>query len=353
MGEVEDILTMNQPGLSWIVVNMQDYYDGSELPAIWTELRNRVAEAAVPSGATEPFVNDNFGDVYGLYFAVTAEGYTDAEINDLAAFLRRELLSVDGVADVALSGLPNETIHVEPDIGLSTSLGIPPSAIMAAIAAADEIVDGGTIQSTEGRTLIQRPDGSDTVSSITTLSIGVGGEVVNLADFSDVYRARETAPNLIVRHNGTEAFILGVAGISTENIVEVGSGVDARLAELESVIPLGVSVEPVYQQHIVVDEASNAFLVNLVMSVTIVVVVLAIFMGWRAAIVVGSTLLLTVVGTAQRTMRASFEQFFRFCYGSVGAHGNKSRLKSHPCDCVEAVIVIRLCVAWERAPCPD
>ncbi|UWQ95203.1 efflux RND transporter permease subunit [Rhodobacteraceae bacterium M385] len=307
MGEVDDIVTMNQPGLSWIVVNMGNQYDGTELPAIWTDLRNRVADAALPSGASEPFVNDNFGDVFGLYFAVTAEGYTDAEVNDIAAFLRRELLAVDGVADVSLSGLPNEVIYVEPDLALTTTLGIPPAAMQAAIAGADEIVDGGTLQSTEGRTLIQRPQGSDTVSEIATLSVGVGGEIINLTDVAEVFRAREAAPNLIVRHNGTEAFTLGVAGISTENIVEVGHRVDARLAELESVIPLGVSVEPVYQQHIVVEEASNAFLVNLLMSVTIVVVVLAVFMGWRAAVVVGSTLLLTVVGTLFFMMLYSIE----------------------------------------------
>lgn len=307
MGEVDDIVTMNQPGLSWIVVNMRDQYDGTELPAIWTDLRNRVADAALPSGASQPFVNDNFGDVFGLYFAVTAEGYTDAEINDIAAFMRRELLAVDGVADVSLSGLPNEVIYVEPDLALTTTLGIPPAAMLAAIAGADEIVDGGTLQSTEGRTLIQRPQGSDTVSEIATLSVGVGGEIINLTDVAEVFRAREAAPNLIVRHNGTEAFTLGVAGISTENIVEVGHRVDARLAELESVIPLGVSVEPVYQQHIVVEEASNAFLVNLLMSVTIVVVVLALFMGWRAAVVVGSTLLLTVVGTLFFMMLYSIE----------------------------------------------
>ncbi len=307
MGEVKDIQTMNQPGLSWITVNMKDEYDGTELPEIWTKLRNRVSEARMPSGTTAPFVNDSFGDVYGLYFAVTAQGYSDLEINELAAFLRRELLSVDGVANVAVSGLPNETIYVEPELALSTTLGIPPAAILGAIAGADEVVDGGKIQTFAGRTLVQRPEGSDSMSEIASLSVGVGGQVVNLGDFTNVYRAREASPNVIVRFNGAEAFTLGVAGISTENIVEIGKRVDARLEELKQVIPLGVAIQPIYQQHNVVDEASNAFLVNLAMSVSIVVLVLAVFMGWRAAIVVGSTLLLTVVGTLFFMSLASIE----------------------------------------------
>ncbi|MBU0860450.1 MAG: efflux RND transporter permease subunit, partial [Alphaproteobacteria bacterium] len=297
MGEVKDIQTMNQPGLSWITVNMRDQYDGTELPAIWTKLRNRVGETALPSGTSTPFINDSFGDVYGLYFAVTAPGFSDAEINNLSAFLRRQLLGVEGVSNVALSGVPNEVIFVEPDLALSTTMGIPPAAIQGALAGANEVVDGGTIQTPDGRTIIQRPEGSDSVAEIAALSVGVSGEVINLADFSEVYRARETNPNLIIRHNGVDAFTLGVAGIATENIVEVGKRVEARLAELRVDIPLGVSIEPIYQQHKVVEEASNAFLINLAMSVVIVVVVLAVFMGWQAAIVVGTTLLLTVVGT--------------------------------------------------------
>ncbi len=297
LGEVKDIESMNQPGLSWITVNMKDTYDGSELPQIWTKLRNRVAEAALPAGAKPPFVNDSFGDVYGLYYAVTAPGFSDAEINELSTFLRRELLAVEGVADVVLSGVPNEVIYVEPDLALSTTLGIPPASVVGAVSSANEIVDGGAIQGSEGRTLVQRPEGSDSVSEIAALSVGVGGQIVNLTDFANIYRGPEANPDLIVRHNGAGAFTLGVAGIATENIVEVGKRVDERLDDLRATLPLGISVQSVYRQHTVVEEASNAFLVNLAMSVTIVVVVLAVFMGWRAAVVVGSTLLLTVVGT--------------------------------------------------------
>jgi multidrug efflux pump subunit AcrB len=297
MGEVKDIESMNQPGLSWITVNMQDTYDGSELPEIWTKLRNRVAEAALPSGATPPFVNDSFGDVYGLYYAVTAPGFSDAEVNDLSSFLRRKLLLVDGVSDVVLSGVPNEVIYIEPHLALTATLGIPPAAVAGAVNSANEIVDGGMLWGPDGRTLLQRPEGSDSVSEIAALSVGAGGQVLNLFDFTDIFRGREANPSLITRHNGQEAFTLGVAGLATENIVEVGKRVDAQLDKLRAELPLGISIQSIYRQHVVVEEASNAFLVNLAMSVGIVVAVLAVFMGWRAAIVVGSTLLLTVVGT--------------------------------------------------------
>ena len=297
MSEVKEVRSVNQPGLSRVTVDMKDQYDGTELPEIWTKLRNRVNTARLPSGAGVPFVNDSFGDVFGIYYAVTAPGFSDAEIYELATFLRRELLTVAGVADVDLSGVPNEVIYVEPDLVVSTNQNVPPITVQNAIATADSVVDGGSIQSIAGRTLIQGPEGDDTVQEIAGLTVGVGGEVLNLFDFASVYRAREENPDLMIRHNGVDAFTIGIAGLASENIVEVGHRADAKLAELAPQIPLGVDLQPIYQQHIVVEDASNDFLVNLAMSVSIVVVVLALFMGWRAAIVVGTPLLLTVVGT--------------------------------------------------------
>ncbi|PHO03390.1 MFS transporter [Rhodobacteraceae bacterium 4F10] len=299
MGEVDYITSTNRPGYSRIDVHIESTYDGDELTAIWTDLRARIRDASrsLPSGVSQPYVNDTFGDVFGIFFAVTAEGYSDAEKHDLATFLRRELLTVDGVADVEVAGLPEEAIFVEPDMTLSVNTGIPIDAIVNAISTADSVAPAGAVDNGVTKTQILTPDGSDSVSAIAGLSVGVGGSVLNLFDIADVYRGRQDDPDLIVRFNGTEAFTLGVAGLADENIVEVGKRVDAKLAELDSNIPYGVELLPIYQQHVVVEKASNDFLVNLAMSVAIVVVVLAVFMGWRAAVVVGVTLLLTVVGT--------------------------------------------------------
>ncbi len=297
MAEVKTISSMNQPGLSFITVDMQDRFDGADLPAIWTKLRNRVDQARLPAGTSQPFVNDGFGDVFGIYFAVTAPGFDATEIYDLSTFLRRELLSVEGVSDVIASGVPNEVIYVQPDLVVGNNLGVPPLAFLSAIAGADTVVDGGALQGAEGRTLIQGPEGNDTVAEIAGLSVGVGGNVLNLVDLADVFRSREATPDLMINHNGVEAFTIGIAGLATENIVDVGKRVDVKLAELAHFIPVGVDLQPIYQQHIVVEEASNDFILNLVLSVSIVAIVLAVFMGWRAATVVGVTLLLNVLGT--------------------------------------------------------
>ncbi|MGP6088598.1 efflux RND transporter permease subunit [Antarctobacter jejuensis] len=299
MGEVDRISSINQPGRSIIDVAIRDTFDGNELPQVWDKLRARVSNAAagLPDGVGTPVVNDQFGDVYGLYYAVTADGLSDAEVHQLATFLRREFLAVDGVADVVVTGLPAETIYVDSDPALATAQGVSPLAFLNAISTANSVTNAGTVRHGTSRTVIEYPEGTDTVTDIAGLNIGIGGEVLNLIDIADVSRGRTDTPSVLIRFNGDDAFALGIAGLSSENIVDVGYRVADRFAELEQDIPWGVELHPIYEQHVVVDEASNAFLVNLAMSVGIVVVVLALFMGWRASIVVGGTLLLTVVGT--------------------------------------------------------
>ncbi|MEO0905192.1 MAG: efflux RND transporter permease subunit, partial [Pseudomonadota bacterium] len=268
MAEVSEIKSVNRPGVSRIDVFVEDTINGDALPAIWTELRERLqtVQNELPSEATPPIVDDGFGDVYGIFFAVTSDGFSDAERHQLATFLRREILTVDGVADVDVAGLPAEAIFVEPNLGLSAQLGIDPQIIGQALATSNSVSQAGSVDAGETRTLIQSAEGSDSVSEIAALTIGIGGELLNLIDISDVSRGRQDNPSQIIRFNGQDAFTIGVSGASNENIVDVGNRVDAHLATLMSDIPFGVELHPIYQQHVVVDESSTGFLINLAMS---------------------------------------------------------------------------------------
>ncbi|MEM9707188.1 MAG: efflux RND transporter permease subunit [Pseudomonadota bacterium] len=299
LGEVDTISSINQPGRSIIDVQVVDTIGGDELPQIWDKLRARVSNTAqqLPEGVRTPIVDDQFGDVFGLYYAVTFEGLSDAEVHQLSTFMRRELLAVDGVADVALTGLPEEVIYIDSEPSLTSSQAVSPLAFIDAIANANSVTDAGSVGHNGADTKIAYPEGSNSVSEIAALNVGVAGEIINLIDLGEVSRQRVADPAVLIRFDGAEAFVMGVAGLATENIVDVGERVTQRFSEIERDIPWGVELHPIYEQHVVVDQASNDFLVNLSMSVGIVVIVLAVFMGWRAAIVVGGTLLLTVVGT--------------------------------------------------------
>ncbi|MGD1883246.1 MAG: efflux RND transporter permease subunit [Paracoccaceae bacterium] len=299
MGEVNVITSSNTPGLSVIEVEIKDTYDGTELPQVWDDMRDRIADALpdLPPGAQPPQVNDSFGDVYGLYYAISAPGYSDDDIWEIATFLRRELLSVRGVADAEVLGLPEEASFVEPSSQVLNALGVSPEAVLGAVANADAITPTGTSDNGRQDLRVDAPKADDSVSKIGALTFGVGGEIINLSDVGQVYRDRIDAPRQIVRHNGSEAFTIGIAGLTSENIVSVGKRVEDHIATIAPLLPAGVALEPIYEQHNVVDTANKDFLISLAMSVSVVIGVLALFMGWRAAVVVGGSLLLTVTFT--------------------------------------------------------
>lgn len=201
---------------------------------------------------------------------------------------------MDGVADAQLLGLPEEAVFVDLDDRALTKLGVAPGAVLDAVTTATEVLPTGTA-TLDGRSLrIDPPAARNSAGGIGSLTFGVGGEVINLADVAEVSRARVDEPSHILRHDGVEAFALGVAGLQSRNIVEVDQAVEARLARAVAQLPVGVEIAPVYRQHRVVDEASQGFLASLALWVGVVIGVLALFMGPRAAVVVGASLLLTV-----------------------------------------------------------
>ncbi|AYA64160.1 efflux RND transporter permease subunit [Alteromonas sp. RKMC-009] len=301
LAQLGDITSRSLPGQSQITVEIRDDFNSDNLQQAWDELRRKVSAAAMklPSGANSPVVNDDFGDVYGMFYAVVAEGFSDRQRQELATRLRREVLTVPGVTQAQLAGVPEETIYVEVTQEKLASLGISMSSIASVFQTESDIANAGSMRLGERRIRLVLPAGDDSEETIKGLKFGVPGttEQLHIGDIARVYRVESESPSQVVRHNGHEAFTLAIAGRSDRNIVDIGHAVEAHLDELRTHLPLGVDILPIYEQHIVVDTAISDFLVNLAASVAIVVAVLLLVMGWRVGVVVGGTLLLTVLGT--------------------------------------------------------
>lgn len=299
--QIDVIESLSMPGRSEIEVEVASNYRSHELPQIWDELRRKVndTQSALPEGASPPQVNDDFGEVYGIFYAVTAPGYGHDEIRDLSRFLQREILTVPNVARVATAGERDETIYIEIPNERLTTLGIPVDHVINTIQTENQVTDAGSMRIDDEHVRVVVRAGVDSVANIESIRIGRPGttEQVSLVDIASVTRGPVDVPDHLIRHNGEAAFTLAVAGVAEANIVEVGEAVQRHLEALEGRIPLGVELHPIYEQHRVVDEAINDFLINLATSVTIVIGVLCLFMGWRVGMVVGATLLLTVLGT--------------------------------------------------------
>ena len=298
---IENITSKSISGRSEVLVEIQDQYSGSDTAQIFDELRRRVSEAAMrlPPGAGPSIVEDDFGDIYGVMYAVTAEDYSPDEIRDIATLLSTGFKSVEHVAKVQIAGVPGEAVYVELDSRKFARLGIPIDDLLARFVVENQVFSSGSFVSGTRRLRIAPEMAFDSVEALGRMRIGKPGstQILELADVATIKREKLEVPEQIIRHQGKEIFTLGVSVTPGQNVVDVGKAVDAKLASMKELLPLGVEVNTIYAQHTVVEASIYQFLNNLALSVISVIAALCLFMGWRAGAVVGAALLLTVLGT--------------------------------------------------------
>ena len=300
MPQLKRLTSRSMPGLSEITVEIKDAFRSDNLPQVWDELRRKVQDTQpnLPPGAGPSRVNDSFGDVFGLYYAVTAPGFEAAELRDFARDLRRVALRVPGVAKVAINGERDERILIEIPQTVLIQLGLSPEQLAGRLQLQNAVIDAG--RQTLGDLAVRIvPTGDfDSLEQIRNLFITTpSGDTLRLGDVAVISRDYHEQPRQLIRFAGEDAVTLGVAATGDSNIVEVGHALEAALTQHMAELPLGVSLQPIYQQHHIVERSLNAFLINLCLSVSIVILVLCLFLGWRAGLVVGSALLLTVTGS--------------------------------------------------------
>lgn len=298
---VDEINSISSRGLSQITVTMKNNYGPDDLPQIWDELRRKVndVKGSLPPGVNEPSVIDDFGDVYGVLFALTGEGYSYKELLDYVDYLRRELELVDGVSKVSVTGDQQEQVFIEISIKRISALGIAPSTIFNLLQTQNIVSNAGATRIGDEYIRIQ-PTGEFTdVSELGDLILTEGGAqgLIYLKDVADIKRGFIEVPSNIITYNGDVALNVGISFATGVNVVEVGDRLYRRLAELKFQQPVGIEINEVYSQPKEVDKSVRGFVVSLGQAVAIVIIVLLFFMGLRSGLLIGLILLLTVLGT--------------------------------------------------------
>ena len=302
--EVKEIKSISRPGESEIQVEIRMEFapKQDDLEQIWDKLRRKVADAQakLPAGAGPSFVNDDFGDVYGLFLALTGEGYTLTDLGRYAEDLRKDLLLVDGTAKVTLFGVPEEAVFVEISNSRAAALGIPIHRIHEALRQQNLITGAGDFAMGGARIRISPPDPAPDLDALRQIRIGsgeAGARMITLGDLATFSFGDKEPMRVMMRRNGREAVGIGISNITGGNIVELGDAVRQRLRELEPMRPLGMRLDDVSYQADSVRDSVNDFMVNLVCAIAIVVGVLLVFMGLKSGLIIGFVLLLIVAGT--------------------------------------------------------
>ena len=301
LGQLEWIESTSSRGMSSIKLRIKDKYDKNGLPQVWDELRRKVndVQTQLPPGAGPSFVNDDFGDVFGVLYALTGDGYSYRELYDYAKILRRELLLVKDVKKITLYGNRPEVVWVEMSRPKMAALGISQDNIFRALQAKNLPADAGRV--TLGPDYIPiNPTGeykSEQEFGDLLVSPPGSDRLVFLRDVADIRRGYQDPPSNIVRFNGEPAIAIGVATVVGGNVVTMGNLMRERLEELEEQMPLGMEMHVISDQSESVTEAINGFVINLLEAVAIVVVVLLFAMGLRSGLLIGFILFLTICGT--------------------------------------------------------
>ena len=297
LGQTKEVVSESHVGFSLVTVTMKDKYDKKSMPQVKDELRRKINDAVskLPPGAGRPVVNDDYGDVYGVYIAFTGDNYSIAELNDYLKFLKRELLLVQDVKKVEIFGNIPEVIYVEMKRERMSQLGISQEQIYKALASKNLVSDAGKV--TVGPDYIPiHPSGEFTsVEQFGNLLISKTPErLIYLKDVAQIRRGYKDPPTYMQRFNGKPSLALGISCVDGGNVVVMGEALEKRFKELKAFAPAGIESGIISMQSQAVTQAVNGFVVNLIEAIIIVIIVLLIFMGVRSGLIIGAVLLITI-----------------------------------------------------------
>jgi multidrug efflux pump subunit AcrB len=314
----EKVVTFARQGYGGMTITVAGGTSEADQQEAWYQARKKFAdlEIELPEGVIGPMFNDEFGDVYGLLYAVEGDGIGLAELADQSESIKRRLLRVPMVKKVDVIGRQAERIHVEFSHERLAALGILPQQIVDSLRSRNAVVPAGSIETPGDRVYLRVSGQFHGIDDIRNLPIAAGGRVIRLGDFTTISRGLEDPPSYTVRHNGRQVLMLGVVMTDDGNIVRMGEAIDDAVAEIQGELPYGVQLARVADQPSTVEEAVWDFERALLEALVIVVLVSLLSLGWRTGMVVALSVPL-VLGMLAILMLAMGWNLERISLGSL------------------------------------
>jgi multidrug efflux pump subunit AcrB len=278
----------SKPGESTVMVVLRDDTPPDDVPDQWYQVRKKIDDVrhTLPDGVRGPFFNDDFGDVYGVIYGFTSDGFSYRELRDYVEGVRAELLRVPDVGKVDLIGAQNEVIYIDFSLRQLAGLGIDVDTIAETLRSQNSVIASGTLDTQSERIAIRVSGQFDSVASLEALTVRVNDRLVRLRDIASITRGYEDPPTPLFRIAGTPAIGLGVAMSKGGNILEMGAHLTAEMQRIERDLPLGIDVHLVANQPHVVEESVGEFTKALSEAIIIVMLVSFLSLGLRAGVVV-------------------------------------------------------------------
>jgi multidrug efflux pump len=287
----DKLTTYTKPGFVSIGVDFKDSTPAHLVPMLFLDLRKKLGDIRgdLPAGLIGPNVNDEFGDVDSVLYALTADGASYAELKQVAEALRLRLQHVPDVTKVDLFGDQGERIFVEFSHAKLATLGVPTQALFDSLAKQNAVTPAGEFQ-TEGQRIPLRVTGAlHGVEAVKETPVFAGGRTFRLGDIADVTHGYEDPPSYLIRSQGQPALEIGVVMQRGANILALGKNLDAAVADFETTLPQGVAITRIADQPKVVSAAVFEFMRSFIEALIIVLGVSFVSLGWRSGIVVATS----------------------------------------------------------------
>jgi len=295
--ELDKVRSLSKTGVSIIWVDIQSRY--TDLRPIWDKLRRKVesARSSLPGGVRGPFVNDEFGDVFGIVVSLVGDGFSYRELEQVADEVRSDLLRIGEVAKVDIYGAQDERIFIEYDNARLAELGLSPVQLRGILEGQNIILGGGQVR-TALEAIVIEPSGSfESVEDLARTLVEIPGsrDVLPLQDIARVSRGYIDPPRSRMRTGGEPSLGLAIAMREGGNILELGDRARDVIRAAEARYPIGIEFEVLQFQPDAVGQKIDDFVGNLLQAIVIVVVVMLLFLGARAGMVVGSLIPMTML----------------------------------------------------------
>lgn len=278
----DKIRSYAKPGEALILFQLKDSSPAAEVPQIWYTVRKKVGDmrATLPQGVVGPFFNDEFGDVYGVIYALQGPGYSPAELKAVADDVRQQLLRVRDVAKVELFGVQDEKLFVEISHKRLALMGLDLNQVLTALGQQNAVESAGAVQAPDDVVQVRVGGAFDTVEQLRAMPIrGASGAQFRLGDIADIRKAYVDPPSILVRHNGEASIALGIAMAKGGDIIALGEALGERLGAIEAALPAGMALVQVQDQPAAVTTSVNEFVKVLIEAVVIVLGVSFLSLG--------------------------------------------------------------------------
>ena len=300
LGELYYLKTENRAGLSKITVYVKKETRADEMQQLWDKLRRKISDvqSKLPEGAGPSVVNDDFGDVLGVFYGLTGSGHSYRELEDEAKLIKNEILKVKDVAKVEIYGTQTPTIDISVSPSVMARSGITMADIARAFEAQNKVVDAGGIDVGSNRLRIESTGNFYSLDDIRNLTIvSRTGEHFRLADITRIEESYQTPASNLMRINGQPAVGIAISTVPTGNVVDMAAAVKESLQQMSGSMPEGFELVTLYDQGYESAVANQGFILNLIISVLTVVAILLFFIGFKNGLLIGSGLVFSIFAT--------------------------------------------------------